>query len=70
VAQHPYGMQRLIRQWGKDLVVNVSQRTSLYRAHAVAKAEYTWLQEVVAGFRSGALTWSRDDFSEGDGAQP
>ncbi|GAB2445138.1 PadR family transcriptional regulator [Streptosporangium sandarakinum] len=29
---HPYGMQRLIRQWGKDQVVNVGQRTGLYRA--------------------------------------
>ncbi|WP_204061685.1 PadR family transcriptional regulator [Microbispora corallina] len=28
---HPYGIQRLIRQWGKDTVVNVSQRASLYR---------------------------------------
>jgi DNA-binding PadR family transcriptional regulator len=28
---HPYGMQRLIRQWGKDQVVNVGQRASLYR---------------------------------------
>jgi DNA-binding PadR family transcriptional regulator len=28
---HPYGMQRLIKQWGKDRVVNVSQRASLYR---------------------------------------
>lgn len=28
---HPYGMQQLIRRWGKDAVVNVSQRTSLYR---------------------------------------
>ncbi|GAA1596618.1 PadR family transcriptional regulator [Kribbella hippodromi] len=28
---HPYGLQRLIRQWGKDQVVNVGQRTSLYR---------------------------------------
>jgi DNA-binding PadR family transcriptional regulator len=28
---HPYGIQRLIRQWGKDQVVNVGQRTSLYR---------------------------------------
>ena len=28
---HPYGIQRLIRQWGKDKVVNVGQRTSLYR---------------------------------------
>lgn len=28
---HPYGIQQLIRQWGKDQVVNVSQRASLYR---------------------------------------
>ncbi|MCP2335086.1 PadR family transcriptional regulator [Actinomadura rupiterrae] len=28
---HPYGMQRLIKEWGKDQVVNVGQRTSLYR---------------------------------------
>ncbi|MEU9008705.1 PadR family transcriptional regulator [Streptomyces sp. NPDC048479] len=28
---HPYGLQRLIKEWGKDLVVNVSQRASLYR---------------------------------------
>ncbi|MFE2063365.1 PadR family transcriptional regulator [Streptomyces sp. NPDC059467] len=28
---HPYGIQRLIKQWGKDRVVNVGQRASLYR---------------------------------------
>src|SRR2546430_10550533 len=28
---HPYGIQRLIKQWGKDVVVNVGQRASLYR---------------------------------------
>ncbi|RJO78354.1 PadR family transcriptional regulator [Nocardia panacis] len=28
---HPYGVQRLIKQWGKDQVVNVSQRAALYR---------------------------------------
>jgi DNA-binding PadR family transcriptional regulator len=28
---HPYGIQRLIKQWGKDQVVNVDQRASLYR---------------------------------------
>ncbi|WP_416486014.1 PadR family transcriptional regulator [Streptomyces sp. CL12] len=28
---HPYGMQRLIKEWGKDQVVNVSQRTSIHR---------------------------------------
>ncbi|GIF70128.1 PadR family transcriptional regulator [Asanoa ishikariensis] len=28
---HPYAIQRLIKQWGKDQVVNVGQRASLYR---------------------------------------
>lgn len=28
---HPYGLQRLIRVWGKDAVVNVGQRASLYK---------------------------------------
>jgi DNA-binding PadR family transcriptional regulator len=28
---HPYGIQRLIKDWGKEQVVNVSQRASLYR---------------------------------------
>jgi DNA-binding PadR family transcriptional regulator len=28
---HPYGIQRLIREWGKDKVVNVGQRANLYR---------------------------------------
>lgn len=28
---HPYGIQRLMKQWGKDQVVNVGQRASLYR---------------------------------------
>ncbi len=28
---HPYGVQRLIKEWGKDQVVNVGQRASLYR---------------------------------------
>jgi DNA-binding PadR family transcriptional regulator len=28
---HPYGMQRLIREWGKDQVVNVGQRATLYK---------------------------------------
>jgi len=28
---HPYGMQRLIKQWGKDQVVNVGQRANLYK---------------------------------------
>ena len=28
---HPYGMQRLIKVWGKDQVVNVGQRANLYK---------------------------------------
>jgi DNA-binding PadR family transcriptional regulator len=28
---HPYGMQRLIKDWGKDQVIDVRQRASLYR---------------------------------------
>jgi DNA-binding PadR family transcriptional regulator len=28
---HPYGIQRLIRRWGKDEVVNVGQRANLYK---------------------------------------
>jgi DNA-binding PadR family transcriptional regulator len=28
---HPYRLQRLIREWGKDRVINVGQRASLYR---------------------------------------
>jgi DNA-binding PadR family transcriptional regulator len=28
---HPYGIQRLLRHWGKEQVVNVEQRASLYK---------------------------------------
>jgi DNA-binding PadR family transcriptional regulator len=28
---HPYGMQRLMKLWGKDQVVNVGQRSNLYK---------------------------------------
>ena len=28
---HPYGMQQLIKQWGKDEVINVGQRATLYK---------------------------------------
>jgi DNA-binding PadR family transcriptional regulator len=28
---HPYAMQRLIKEWGKDRVVNVGQRANLYK---------------------------------------
>jgi DNA-binding PadR family transcriptional regulator len=28
---HPYGLQRLIKLWGKDQVINVGQRATLYK---------------------------------------
>jgi DNA-binding PadR family transcriptional regulator len=28
---HPYAMQRLLKEWGKDKVVNVGQRANLYK---------------------------------------
>jgi DNA-binding PadR family transcriptional regulator len=28
---HPYAMQRLIKEWGKDQVINVGQRANLYK---------------------------------------
>jgi DNA-binding PadR family transcriptional regulator len=28
---HPYGMQRLLKLWGKDHVINVGQRANLYK---------------------------------------
>jgi DNA-binding PadR family transcriptional regulator len=34
---HPYGMQRLIKLWGKDPVINVGQRASLYKTIARLK---------------------------------
>ena len=43
---HPYGIQRLIKQWGKDQVVNVGQRTSLYRT--IERLEETGLVAVLA----------------------
>src|SRR4051794_5096005 len=28
---HPYGVQRLLKEWGKENVVNVGQRAGLYK---------------------------------------
>ncbi|MFD0639431.1 PadR family transcriptional regulator [Catenulispora yoronensis] len=28
---HPYGVQRLLKEWGKEKVVNIGQRASLYK---------------------------------------
>jgi DNA-binding PadR family transcriptional regulator len=30
-ALHPYRMQRLLKEWGKDQVINVGQRSGLYK---------------------------------------
>jgi DNA-binding PadR family transcriptional regulator len=34
---HPYAMQRLIKEWGKDQVINVGQRANLYKTIARMK---------------------------------
>ena len=34
---HPYAMQRLIKAWGKDQVINVGQRANLYKTIARMK---------------------------------
>src|SRR6201982_510199 len=48
---HPYGIQRLIKQWGKDQVVNVEQRTSLYRT-----IERLLAAGLIAGRETGRAT--------------
>lgn len=72
---HPYGIQRLIRQWGKDQVVNVSQRAGLYRTIerlraagliAVRGAERTQqypertVYEITDAGREVAREWTRE----------
>jgi DNA-binding PadR family transcriptional regulator len=47
---HPYGIQRLVKQWGKDQVVNVTDRTSLYRM--ITRLETAGLIEVADTERS------------------
>lgn len=37
-ALHPYGIQRRLRQWGKDQVVNIGQRSQLYKTIARLEA--------------------------------
>ncbi|WP_027342127.1 PadR family transcriptional regulator [Hamadaea tsunoensis] len=69
---HPYAMQQLIKKWGKDQVVNVEQRATLYkmitrlaeagliRAHATSKdqqyPERTSYEVTDAG-RAAARQW-------------
>jgi len=72
---HPYGMQRLIKSWGKDQVVNVGQRANLYktikRLHeagliAVRQTERTQqypertVYELTEEGRRTGLIWLRD----------
>lgn len=53
MPMHPYKMQRLIKERGKDQVINVEQRASLYQTIAqLIKAELitTWETERQEGF--------------------
>jgi DNA-binding PadR family transcriptional regulator len=72
---HPYGMQRLIKSWGKDQVVNIGQRANLYKTikrlheaglitvrqteRAQQYPERTVYELTEEGRRTG-LTWLRD----------
>jgi DNA-binding PadR family transcriptional regulator len=75
---HPYRMQRLIKERGKDQVINVGQRASLYQTiNQLLKAELitTWETEQDAGFpertlykltdkgHETALSWMREMLS-------
>ncbi|MGI5328103.1 PadR family transcriptional regulator [Actinomadura nitritigenes] len=72
---HPYGIQRLIKEWGKEQVVNVEQRASLYRTIdrlnaagliAVRQTERgsqypeRTVYEVTGAGRETARTWLRE----------
>ena len=72
---HPYGMQRLIKSWGKDEVVNIGQRANLYktirRLHeagliAIRQTERTQqypertVYELTEEGRRAGLRWLRD----------
>jgi DNA-binding PadR family transcriptional regulator len=82
---HPYGIQRLIKEWGKDQVVNVSQRASLYRiidqlqAAGLIKVRETerdqayperTIYEITADGRRTARTWLLDMLSVPDRSFP
>lgn len=76
---HPYRMQRLIKDRGKDQVINVGQRASLYQTIGqLVRAELitTWETEQPEGFpertvykvtekgHHTAVTWMREMLSE------
>ena len=69
---HPYRMQRLLKEWGKDQVINVGQRSSLYKTIrrleergliAVHQTERDrqyperTVYELTAAGREAAMTW-------------
>lgn len=47
---HPYAMQRLLKLWGKDKVINVGQRANLYKT--IRRLEQAGLVEVLQTERS------------------
>jgi DNA-binding PadR family transcriptional regulator len=72
---HPYGMQRLLKSWGKDEVVNVGQRANLYKTirrlheagliavHATERAQQypeRTVYELTPDGRATGLRWLRD----------
>jgi len=72
---HPYGMQRLIKSWGKDEVVNVGQRANLYKTirrlheagliavHSTERAQQypeRTVYALTADGRETGLRWLRD----------
>jgi DNA-binding PadR family transcriptional regulator len=62
---HPYGIQRLIKQWGKDQVVNVEQRTSLYRTiERLLAAGLIAVYEVTEAGRQTARRWLEEMLAE------
>lgn len=75
---HPYRMQRLIKERGKDEVINVTQRASLYQTiqrlerEGLIRAQSTirddkrperTVYEITAGGRALALEWMRQILS-------
>jgi DNA-binding PadR family transcriptional regulator len=75
---HPYRMQQLIKEWGKEAVINVQQRASIYqtierllRAGLIEVAETTrderWPERTVYRLteegRETALAWLREMLS-------
>jgi DNA-binding PadR family transcriptional regulator len=60
---HPYRMQRLIKQRGKDEVINVTQRAGLYQTIRDDKRPERTLYEITESGRAVALEWMRQILS-------